>query len=166
VAAVVTPAAEISSPAATEEQPAATQVEATQPVPSQAAASQVPSVARTIEVPAAAPAAAPGDEGGEWELLLAKIGAWINSGQLQQQLQSARTPLTALAALITLVLVLRIYGALLAVIDGFPLLSGLLELAGLIAVVRFALTRLVRSEDRREVIAGLRQRWQSFRGRG
>ena len=42
----------------------------------------------------------------------------------------------------------------------------LLELAGLIAVIQFGLTRMVRSSDRRQVIDGLRQRWQSFRGRG
>jgi hypothetical protein len=42
----------------------------------------------------------------------------------------------------------------------------LLELAGLVALVQFSLTRLVRSDDRREVISGLKQRWQSFRGRG
>ena len=36
---------------------------------------------------------------------------------------------------VALLLVLRIYGALLAVLDSIPLLPGLLELAGLIAVV-------------------------------
>ena len=44
--------------------------------------------------------------------------------------------------------------------------EALLELAGLVAMVQFSLTRLVRSNDRREVIEGLKQRWQSFRGRG
>jgi hypothetical protein len=104
-------------------------------------------------------------EGGEWDLLVSKVQAWLASGQLQQQWQTARTPLSLLAGLIALLLVLRIYGALLAVLDSIPLLPGLLELAGLIAVIQFGLTRLVRSTDRRQVIDGLRQRWQSFRGR-
>jgi hypothetical protein len=32
-------------------------------------------------------------------------------------------------------------------------------------VIQFSLTRLVRSSDRREVMTGLKQRWESFRGR-
>lgn len=122
----------------------------------------VPSLASTVEVPASADA--PAGEGGEWELLLEKLRHWLGSGQLQEQWQAVRTPLSLLTALIGLLLVLRVYGAVMAVIDGIPLLPGLLELAGLIAVVQFSLTRLVRSEDRREVIQGLKQRWLSFRG--
>jgi hypothetical protein len=139
----------------------------------QPAQADEPQVASTVEVPATpatplvpvsveAPSAG---EGGEWDLLVSKVQAWLASGQLQQQWQTARTPLSLLAGLIALLLVLRIYGALLAVLDSIPLLPGLLELAGLIAVIQFGLTRLVRSTDRRQVIDGLRQRWQSFRGR-
>ena len=100
------------------------------------------------------------------ELLVEKVRTWISSGQLQEQWQSARTPLSLLAGLIAVLLVLRVYSAVLGVLDSIPLLPGLLELAGLVAVVQFSLTRLVRSNDRREVIEGLKQRWQSFRGRG
>jgi len=134
-----------------------------------------PAVASTVEVPATplAPPAAAGaggaevgdQEGGEFELLLAKLRQWLASGQLQQQWQAARSPLSLLAGLIAVLLVLRLYGALLAVLDGIPLLPGLLELVGVIAVVQFSLTRLVRSDDRRQVIASLRSRWSSFRGR-
>ena len=129
-------------------------------------AAAVPSVASTIEVPASAPSSGAPGEGGEWELLLEKVRQWINSGQLREQLQAARTPLSLLAGLIALLLVLRIYGALLAVLDSLPLLPGLLELAGLIAVVQFSLSRLVRSEERRSLIQGLQQRWKAFRGQG
>jgi hypothetical protein len=140
-------------------------------------AADEPQVASTVSVPATpaapAPAVAPAaggtspssDEGGEWELLVSKLQGWLASGQLQEQWQAARTPLSLLAGLIALLLVLRIYGALLAVLDSIPLLPGLMELAGLIAVVQFALTKMVRSSDRRQVIDGVRQRWQSFRGR-
>ena len=125
-----------------------------------------PTVASTIEVPAKAPVnPTPTEEGGEWDLLVQKLRNWIASGQLQQQWQAARTPLSVLAGLIAVLLVLRVYSAVLGVLDSIPLLSGLLELAGLVAVIQFSLTRLVRSEDRREVIGGLRQRWKSFRGR-
>lgn len=125
-----------------------------------------PTVASTIEVPAKAPVnPISAEEGGEWDLLVQKLRNWIASGQLQQQWQAARTPLSLLAGLIAVLLVLRVYSAVLGVLDSIPLLSGLLELAGLVAVIQFSLTRLVRSEDRREVIGGLKQRWKSFRGR-
>ena len=102
-----------------------------------------PQVASTVTVPAT-PAAPPAvasaaagttpssDEGGEWDLLVSKVQSWLASGQLQQQWQAARTPISLLA--------------------------------GLIAVVQFTLTKMVRSSDRRQVIDGVRQRWQSFRG--
>lgn len=125
----------------------------------------VPSFASTIEVPASTPSAADG-EGGEWELLMQKLGSWLSSGQLQQQWQAARQPLSLVAGLIALLLVLRIYGALVGVLDSLPLLPGLLELVGVITVVRFSLTRLVRSDERQRLIGGLQQRWKSFLGQG
>ena len=70
--------------------------------------------------------------------------------------------MSLLAGLIALLLVLRVYSAVLGVLDSIPLLSGLLELAGLVAVLQFSLTRLVRSNDRREVIVGLKQRGFCF----
>ncbi|MFM2174306.1 MAG: hypothetical protein RLZZ54_2233 [Cyanobacteriota bacterium] len=143
------------------EPPSATVAEVPAPV-----VIDTPTVASTIEVPAKAPVnPTPTEEGGEWDLLVQKLRNWIASGQLQQQWQAARTPLSLLAGLIAVLLVLRVYSAVLGVLDSIPLLSGLLELAGLVAVIQFSLTRLVRSEDRREVIGGLRQRWKSFRGR-
>ena len=125
-----------------------------------------PTVASTLELPANPQvSAAPNEEGGEWDLLVQKLRNWIASGQLQEQWQAARTPLSLLAGLIAVLLVLRVYSAVLGVLESIPLLPGLLELAGLVVVVQFSLTRLVRSENRREVISGLMQRWKSFRGR-
>ena len=125
-----------------------------------------PQVASTTDVPASPTAVASANEGegGEWELLVEKVKQWIASGQLQQQWQTARTPITLVAGLIGLLLVLRIYGGLLGVVESVPLLPGLLELVGVISVVRFSLTRLVKSDDRNQVIDGLKQRWSSFRG--
>ena len=157
----------VSAAAPTEPEPVAADVVPAEPVitPSEAPLA-MPSVASTIEVPASAPGGQTSGEGGEWELLVEKLRQWIGSGQLQEQWQASRTPLSLLAGLIALLLVLRLYGALLAVIDSLPLLPGLLELAGLIAVVQFSLTRLVRSEERRSLIQSLQQRWKSFRGQG
>lgn len=128
----------------------------------------VPTVATTIEIPArqdrAAVAGSPAD-GGEWALLLSKLQAWLGDGQLQAQLQAARQPLTLVAALIALVVALQIYGALLGVIERLPLAPGLLELVGLISVIRFGLENLVRSQERRALIASLQQRWNAFRGK-
>ena len=133
----------------------------TPPVPT------VPTVATTIDLPArgGSTGASPTAEGGEWALLLSKLESWLAGGQLQAQLQAARTPFTLVAGLIALLVVLQIYGALLAVIDSFPLAPGLLELVGLVAVVRFGLVKLVRSQERRALIEGLQQRWKAFQGK-
>lgn len=157
----------VTAAAPNEPEPVAAGVVPAEPVitPSEAPLA-MPSVASTIEVPASAPGGQTSGEGGEWELLVEKLRQWIGSGQLQEQWQASRTPLSLLAGLIALLLVLRLYGALLAVIDSLPLLPGLLELAGLIAVVQFSLSRLVRSEERRSLIQSLQQRWKSFRGQG
>jgi hypothetical protein len=166
-AAPVQEEAVVAAAAPTEPEPVAAGVVPAEPVitPSEAPLA-MPTVASTIEVPASAPGGQTSGEGGEWELLVEKLRQWLGSGQLQEQWQASRTPLSLLAGLIALLLVLRLYGALLAVIDSLPLLPGLLELAGLIALVQFSLTRLVRSEERRSLIQSLQQRWKSFRGQG
>jgi hypothetical protein len=165
--AVETPAAQAEA-VPVEATPAPVKPEPAPEPPAPPAPVDIPTVASTLEVPASPKAAIPAadQDGGEWELLVEKVRTWISSGQLQEQWQSARTPLSLLAGLIAVLLVLRVYSAVLGVLDSIPLLPGLLELAGLVAVVQFSLTRLVRSNDRREVIEGLKQRWKSFRGRG
>ena len=147
-------------PAAVLEEPAAPKAEP-DPAPANV---WTPQVASTTDVPARPAAVSSEGEGGEWELLVEKVKQWIASGQLQQQWETARTPITLLAGLIGVLLVLRVYSALLGVVESLPLLPGLLELVGVISVVRFSLTRLVKSSDRHEVIDGLKQRWSSFRG--
>ena len=147
-------------PAAVLEEPAAPKAEP-HPAPANV---WTPQVASTTDVPASPAAVSSEGEGGEWELLVEKVKQWIASGQLQQQWETARTPITLLAGLIGVLLVLRVYSALLGVVESLPLLPGLLELVGVISVVRFSLTRLVKSSDRHEVIDGLKQRWSSFRG--
>jgi hypothetical protein len=137
---------------------------APEPAPEPVAVPEVPTVVSTLELPALERLSGDDAEGGEWDLLLDKLRQWLASGQLQQLWQTSRTPLTAAAALIGLLLVLRIYGALLGVLDSLPLVPGLLELAGLVALVRFGLSNLVRSSDRQKVIANVKGRWAAFRG--
>ena len=160
------PTGAIPDSPSTEAQPAWASPDTTAATAPAAVSSAAPSIASTLDVPASAGSgtdAATGS-GGEWDLLVQKVMHWVSSGALERQWQAARTPLSVLAGLIAVVLVLRIYGALLGVIDSLPLLPGLLELAGVIAVTRFSLRRLVRSEERSQLINGLRQRWQAFRG--
>jgi len=158
------PASSVPVPAA-EPLPASPDSAASPVSPAAPGYNAVPEVAATLDVPAAASPAGDGGDGGEWEVLVQKVRHWLASGQLQQQWQSARGPLSLLAGLIALLLVLRVYGALLAVLDSLPLVPGLLELVGVIAITRFSLTRLLRSNERQAVINDLQQRWQAFRGK-
>jgi CAAD domains of cyanobacterial aminoacyl-tRNA synthetase len=107
-----------------------------------------------------------GGEGGEWQLLVGRINAWLASGELSRQWQRFRGPLKGLAIVVLLVLLLRVYATAVATIDAIPLVSGLLELTGLIAVLRFSATQLVRSGDRRALAERLQRRWRAFSGRG
>lgn len=122
-------------------------------------------VARTIEVPPLEPgadAAMAGEAGGEWALLVGKLRDWLASGQLQRIWSQARTPLMAIAALIAVLLVLRIYSSLLGAIDSLPLVPGLLELVGLVWLLRYGLPKLVRRDAREELISDLKKRRQNF----
>lgn len=119
-------------------------------------------VAATIAVPALQEEPS---GGGEWELLTNRISNWLASGELQRQWEQIRGPLKGLAIVLAAVLALRVYATVVSTIDAIPLVSGLLELAGLITVVQFCFTRLLRSSDRQEVLGQWRKRWLDFRGR-
>jgi len=119
-------------------------------------------VAITIPVPAVE---TPSDgEGGEWELLLGKLRAWIEEAQLQERWNALGGPLRTAGLLLVALVLLRLYGALLDTLGDLPLLPRLLQLAGLIALLRFSLTRLVRSSERERILSSWRQRWNDFRG--
>jgi hypothetical protein len=124
-----------------------------------------PSVAATLTAePREATSEADG-EGGEWDLLLQKLAQWLNQNELQTLWAQASKPVTALAALVGLLLVLRIYSALLGALDSLPLVPGLLELAGVVWVVRYGVPKLLRSSERERLLGGLNQRWKAFRGK-
>lgn len=120
-------------------------------------------VVSTISVPPL-PEAEVG-EGGEWDLLVGKVRAWLDEAHLQERWNALGGPLRSLGLLLAALVVLRLYGALLETLGDLPLVPRLLQLAGLIALIRFALTRLVRSSDRERILGSWRQRWDDFRGR-
>jgi hypothetical protein len=125
-----------------------------------------PSIAATLEAPplTAGSGGSTGEEGGEWDLLMGKVRAFLDGGSLQAWWDRLGGPLRGAGLLIGLVLVLRLYDALLDTLGDLPLVPRLLQLTGLIALVRFALTRLVRTEDREAVLNDWKRRLQGFRG--
>ena len=129
------------------------------------ATSSGPELESTTLVPASG-AEEPGGEGGEWELLLGKVKAWLGEGKLEALWAQARNPVSLILAAAALLVVLRVYSALLAAIDSLPLIPGLLELVGVIWAVRFGVPKLVQRSQRQELLGSIQQRWQSFRGRG
>lgn len=144
-------------PAATAEQPGAEAPPAAPPLEEPAG------VAATIAVPPLE--GEPGSGGGEWEMLLGRLEGWLGSGELSRRWQAIRGPLKGVAILLVLLLALRTYAAVVSTVDAIPVISGLLELVGLITVLQFTMTRLVRASDRREVFSSWHQRWLDFRGR-
>jgi len=122
-----------------------------------------------------APAPAPGvdlvlevpprsETGGEFELLLAKLKAWWLSGEPQDLWQRLRKPLGGGITLLVVLLLLQVYVAVVQTLASLPLLPGLLELVGLIWLVRFGVPRLLRRSDRQQLFDALARRWQRFRG--
>jgi hypothetical protein len=122
-----------------------------------------PAVAAILEVPPLPPGEAA--EGGEFDLLIGKLRAWLDAANLGGQWQKLRGPLKGFALLVLAILALRLYARLVGTLDSIPLVSGLLELTGLIYLLRFSATRLVRTEERERVFADWKRRWQAFSGR-
>ena len=81
--------------------------------------------------------------------------------QLWSRLQ---LPLKVVGGLIVFLLVSRIYKGILGTIDSLPLAPGLLELAGLIWVLNFALKNLVRSGDRKQFTEAIATAWARVTG--
>jgi hypothetical protein len=136
-----------------------------------------PRVATTLEIPplpagansavtksAGPEGAGPGPEGGEWDLLVGKVKTWLEDNDLPGQWERLGGPLRGLGVLLGVLLVLKLYVALLDTLDDLPLLPRLLQLVGLIVVLRFSLLRLTRSSDRQAVLDDWKRRWDAFRG--
>jgi hypothetical protein len=152
-------AVEAATPEPAAPAPAAEAPEAAEPAPPQ------PELESSTTLPALGGDAASSEDGGEWDLLVAKVRDWLASGQLQSLWLQAKTPLTLTLALVGLLLVLRVYSALLAALDSLPLVPGLLELVGVIWAVRVGLPKLIQRSQREQLLGALQQRWQRFTGR-
>ena len=100
-------------------------------------------------------------QGGEWDLLTTKLKDWSSSDAPQRLWEQLRAPLKVGGWLLALLLVLRLYGAVLGALDGFPLLPGLLQLTGLIWLCRFAALNLLHRKDREQLFADLNRSWSS-----
>ena len=103
-------------------------------------------------------------EGGEWDLLSSKVRQWWNDNNFVDLWQRSRRPLLLIAGLIGLTLVIRIYSGILAAIGTIPLAPRLFELVGLVWVVWFSATKLIRTEERKALLANLSGIWDAFRG--
>ena len=121
-----------------------------------------PAITASVTIPAQENA---DSEGGEWNLLLEKLGDLVDGEKLKALWIQLRLPIRLITALILLVVVIQIYSGVIRTINSVPIGSGLLELIGLIWLVRFSLTKLIRSSDRAEVINTLQARWNKVIGR-
>ena len=121
-----------------------------------------PVITSTVTIPAQE---ASTDEGGEWDLLVEKIKAWIDSNQLGSLWDQAQLPLRLIGGLILFVIVSTVYSGILGTINKVPLAPGLLELTGVIWLLNYARCNLVRSSDRKRVIDALGSTWNKVVGR-
>ena len=120
-------------------------------------------IASTVSVPADPNAS--DSEGGEWHLLMEKLNAWLADAKLMELWQQSQRPLKLVGGALALLLVLQLTGAVLGTLDAIPMLPRLLQLTGLIYLVLFASRRLVRSDERRSLIEGIKTSWNSFTGK-
>ncbi len=155
--AVVTPPATVTTPV----NAPATSPE--NPITSAAETAQPPApnpIKTTVEIPAS------DAEGGEWQLLQAKLNDWFGGGKAADLWGQSKGPLKALGLAILVVVLLRLLGAVLGTLEALPLLPGLLELVGLLWLTVVAGPRLLRSEERKKLLDTTQSAWKSFRGGG
>ena len=119
-------------------------------------------IASTVSIPAQESS---DQDGGEWELLVDKVKTWLEQNDLAELWNKAQLPLRVVGGLIVFSLVATVYSGVLSTINSLPLVPGLLELAGLIWLVNFALRNLIRNSDRDKFIASARSTWTRVTGR-
>ena len=121
-----------------------------------------PVIASTVSIPAQGSS---DQDGGEWELLVGKVKGWLEQNDLSELWSKAQLPLRVVGGLIVFTLAAQVYSGVLNTIDSIPLVPGLLELAGLIWLVNFALRNLIRNSDRDKFIESTRSTWSRVTGR-
>ena len=148
-------------PPTPEPTPAATPEPEPTPAPTPAPTPD-PVIASTVSIPAQESA---DEDGGEWELLVGKVKDWLEQNDLAELWTKAQLPLRVVGGLIVFSLVATVYSGVLSTINSIPLVPGLLELAGVIWLVNFALRNLIRNSDRDNFIKGARSTWTRVTGR-
>ncbi|AII48803.1 hypothetical protein KR52_06560 [Synechococcus sp. KORDI-52] len=119
-------------------------------------------IASTVSIPAQESS---DQDGGEWDLLVGKVKDWLEQNDLAELWTKAQLPLKVVGGLIVFSLLATIYSGVLGTINSLPLVPGLLELAGVIWLVNFALRNLIRNSDRDKFIASTRSTWSRVTGR-
>ncbi|MAR06760.1 MAG: hypothetical protein CL862_06635 [Cyanobium sp. NAT70] len=97
-------------------------------------------------------------------MLKEKVSSLIASTDLTNIWSQLQTPIRVIGVLIGVIVVLKVYGGIIGTIESMPLVSGLLELVGLIWFSSFLLSNLLRSSDRSKMIEQLRSRWKNITG--
>ncbi len=103
-------------------------------------------------------------EGGEWDLLSRKIKTWWEGQQSSTNWNQLVQPALIAIGLVLAITTFKIYGRLLNSIDQFPLASGLFELTGIIWMIKFTTSNLLRSNDRQSLLDRTKNRWRNFIG--
>jgi hypothetical protein len=122
-------------------------------------------IASTLSVPPLEGEARGEGGGGEFDLLISRVSAWLREQDLPARWEKLQGPLRGLALLLLALVLLRLYGALIDTLDSLPLVPRLLQLVGVIVLVKFSVTNLVRTSDRERLISSWQQRWTTFRGK-
>ena len=144
--------------------PAAAEPTEAEPAKAEPAASEA--IAERIQVAATTSSSTDDNssEGGEWDLLSSKVRQWWDDNNLVDLWQRSRRPLFLIVGLIGLILLIRIYSGILGAIGSIPLAPRLFELVGLGWVIWFSTTKLIRSEERKALLANVGGIWAAFRG--
>jgi hypothetical protein len=127
-----------------------------------APATAIPTIGSSVEVP---PLGGESSEGGEWDLLSGKLRDWFDSNDLGGQWDRLGGPLRASGLLLAGLILIKLYEALLDTLDDIPLLPRLLQLAGLLYLLNFGFTHLIKSQDRENLYQIWKKRWHDFTGR-
>jgi hypothetical protein len=127
-----------------------------------APATSIPTIGSSVEVP---PLGGESAEGGEWDLLSGKLRDWFDSNDLGGQWDRLGGPLRASGLLLAGLILIKLYEALLDTLDDIPLLPRLLQLAGLLYLLNFGFTHLIKSQDRENLFQIWKKRWHDFTGR-
>ena len=157
----VSPAAPIAPDPVIAQEPETAKEPAMPSIPTPAASE---AIAERIQVAATASTEDTSSDGGEWDLLSSKVRQWWNDNNLVELWQRSRRPVFLVVGLIGLTLLIRIYSGILAAIGSIPLAPRLFELVGLGWVIWFSVTKLIRSEERKALLANVGGIWSAFRG--